>query len=48
MMNVSKHVSSMYLKNMNEINRATVGIMNCCAGTLRQLCRSLKSQKELW
>ncbi|XP_025200518.1 armadillo repeat-containing protein gudu-like [Melanaphis sacchari] len=48
MMNVSKYVLPMHLNNMNETNRATVGLMNCCSGILRQLCRSLKSQEELW
>lgn len=48
MMNVSKHVLPMNLNSMNEINRAAVGLMNCCSGTLRQLCRSLKCQEQLW
>ncbi|XP_016657738.1 armadillo repeat-containing protein gudu-like [Acyrthosiphon pisum] len=47
MMNVSKHILPMHLNSMNEINRAAVGLMNCCSGTLRQLCRSLKCQEQL-
>ncbi|XP_060844548.1 armadillo repeat-containing protein gudu-like [Rhopalosiphum padi] len=48
MINISKHILPMYLNSMDETNRTTVRLMNCCSGTLRQLCRSLKSQKQLW
>lgn len=48
MMNMSKKVLSIPVKNLSTSEKIEVSLINSCCGILQSLCKSLKSQDDLW